>query len=273
MRAPALVVIISGFLLCGTGQAQKVQFAPEEKSVVLERMKSVPGSNQERAERLREMFIQAGCGGASLVEQKVEGADTPNIICRLGTGEKDMVIVGAHYDLSSPERPLDNWSAAALLPAFYQGLREKRRNHSFLFVAFADSGNAPAGAESFIRGLAPSQLERAEAMINIDPLGLSPTKVWAAHSDKELVHSLIVMVYALKLPASQVDIAAAGVTDSGPFAARHIPQITIHSLTQQNVRSRAGTQFQPNNYYDSYRLICGYLAYLDGNLKPRPHSE
>jgi hypothetical protein len=80
------------------------------------------------------------------------------------------------------------------------------------------------------------------------------------------------MVYALKLSASQIDIAAAGATDSDPFAARHIPQITIHSLTQQNVTTGATTQFRPGNYYDTYRLLCGYLAYLDQTLKPR-HSE
>ncbi len=106
-------------------------------------------------------------------------------------------------------------------------------------------------------------------MINVDALGLSPTKVWTAHSDKDLVHSLIVMVYALKLSASQIDIAAAGATDSDPFAAHHIPQITIHSLTQQNVATGATTQFRPGNYYDTYRLLCGYLAYLDQSLKPR----
>ncbi len=109
-------------------------------------------------------------------------------------------------------------------------------------------------------------------MVNIDALGLSPTKVWAAHSDKDLVHDLIVMVYALKLPASQIDIATAGNTDSDPFAARHIPQITIHSLTKQNVDGTT-TQFRPNNYYDTYRLLCGYLAYLDRTLKSRPHSK
>jgi hypothetical protein len=273
MRTPGLAVIISGFLLCGAGLAQKVQFAPAEKSVVLERMKAIPESNQKRAERLRELFTEAGCWGSFLVEQKVEGAETPNIICRLGSGEGNMVIVGAHYDRSSPQRPLDNWSGASLLPVLYQGLRKKKRNHSFLFVAFADRDNDPVGAESFVRNLTPSQLDRAEAMVNLDVLGLSPTKVWAAHSDKDLVHSLIVMVYALKIPASQIDITGTGATDSAPFAARHVPQITVHSLTQQNVLSGASTQFQPNNYYDTYRLLCGYLAYLDGSLKPRPHSE
>ena len=274
MRGPGLAVTLFGLVLCGVSVAQKIQFTPAEKSVVLQRMKTVPGSNEERAARLKELFNQAGCNGNSLSEQPVESGETPNIICRLGTGERDTVIVGAHYErTSSPQRPLDNWSGAALLPALYQSLRERKRAHSFLFVAFADSGNVPSGAEFFVRHLSRSQLDRAEAMVNVDALGLSPTKVWAAHSDKDLVHDLIIMVYALKLPASQIDIATVGGTDSDPFAARRIPQITIHSLTQQNVATGATTQFRPNNYYDTYRLLCGYLAYLDQSLKPRPHSE
>ena len=274
MRRPGLFFRVAIVLLCGACLAQKVQFTPAEKSLVLERMKEIPGTNADRAARLKELFIQAGCNGNSLFEQKVEGADAPNIVCRLGTGDGDTVIVGGHYErTSSTQRPLDNWSGAAILPALYQSLRERKRNHSFVFVAFADNGNYPAGAEFFARHLTRSQLDRAEAMINVDALGLSPTKVWTAHSDKDLVHALIVMVYALKLPASQIDIAAVGNTDSDPFAARHIPQITIHSLTQQNVTTGATTQFRPNNYYDTYRLLCGYLAYLDQSLKPRPHSE
>jgi hypothetical protein len=253
--------------------AQKVQFSAEEKSAVLERMKDIPGSNQGRAEQIKALFAAAGCNGNSLTEQKIEAAETPNIVCRLGNGEGDLVIVGAHYDRnSSPQRPQDNWSGASLLPALYHSLRQKKRSHSFVFVAFADHDNNPAGAEFYVRHLSRSEREHAEAMVNIDALGLSPTKVWAAHSDKDLVQALIVMVYALKLPASQIDIAAAGSTDSDPFAARHIPQITIHSLTQQNVGG-ATTQFRPNNYYDTYRLLCGYLAYLDQSLKPRPRPE
>ena len=274
MRRLGVFARILILLLCGACLAQRVQFTPAEKSLVLERMKDIPGTNSGRAARLKELFSQAGCNGNSLYEQTVDGAESPNIICRLGATNASTVIVGGHYDLtSSPQRPLDNWSGAALLPALYQSLRERKRSHSYVFVAFADNGNSPTGAEFFARHLSRAELDHAEAMINVDALGLSPTKVWTAHSDKDLVHALIVMVYALKLPASQIDIAAVGNTDSDPFASRHIPQITIHSLTQQNVVTGATTQFRPNNYYDTYRLLCGYLAYLDQSLKPRSHNE
>ena len=273
MRGKALIYQALIVILCGASPAQRVQFTPADKAAVLERMKNIPETNAARALKLKELFSDAGCNGNSLMEQKVDGVDSPNVICRLGTDESDMVIVGAHYDRnSSAQRPLDNWSGAAILPALYQSLKSRKRNHSFVFVAFADSGPNPVGAEFYVNHLARTQLDRVEAMVNVDALGLSPTKVWSDHSDKDLVHSLIVMVYALKLSASQIDIAAAGTTDSDPFAARRIPQITIHSLTQQNVTG-ATTQFFPNKYYDTYRLLCGYLAYLDQSLKPRQHSE
>jgi hypothetical protein len=269
-----LLTAISCFFLCGICLAQKVQFTAIEKPLVLERMKSVPETNAARAASLKELFIGAGCNGNSLIEQTVEGAETPNIICTLGTGKGNTLIVGAHYERStSLQKSLDNWSGASLLPALYQSLREKKRDHTFIFVAFADDGRDPVGAEFFASHLSNPQLNHAEAMINLDTLGFSPTKVWTAHSNKELVHSLFIMVYALKMPASQIDIAAIGHKDSDPFSALHIPGITIHSLTQQTLVTGVVPSFRPGNYYDTYRLLCGYLAFLDQRLKSKPHSE
>src|SRR5215475_7662612 len=134
MRGPGLVMAMSSLVFCGAVLAQKVQFSAAEKSAVLERMKSIPESNLERAAQLKALFAAAGCNGNSLMEQKMDGAETPNIICRLGNGEGEMVIVGAHYDrISSPQRPLDNWSGASLLPALYESLRLRKRSHNFIF--------------------------------------------------------------------------------------------------------------------------------------------
>src|SRR5882724_6306745 len=270
MRGVRLAVSIWIVALCGAGLAQKVQFAPADEHAILERMKTIPEGNQERVAGLKALFSKAGCDG--LAEQPVDGVEIPNITCRLRGAGSDTIVVGAHYErASSTQRPLDNWSGASLLPALYQSLQGRTRRHNFIFVAFADKGNDTAGAEFFTRHLGQPELDRTEAMINVDALGLSPTKISVAHSDKDLVHDLVVMVYALKLSASQIDIAPAGNTDSEPFASLRIPQITVHSLTQQNVVTGETTEFRPSNYYDTDRLLCGYLAYLDQTLKPRPH--
>jgi hypothetical protein len=270
MRGALLIFFVA---VCMTCPAQKVAFSPEDKSRILERMENTPAGDADRAARIRAMFAEAGCNGHFLQEQPVSGAVSPNIICEL-PGESDAsVIVGAHYDRNtSAARPLDNWSGASLLPAIYKSLRDRKRSHSFIFVAFADNGGDLKGAESFAGHMSAAQLRRTEAMVNLDVLGLSPTKVSPSHSDKDLVHDLVVMVYALKLPASQIDMETAGPADSEPFASRRVPRITIHSMTRP-ILDGVPAQFRPNNYYDTYRLLCGYLAYLDANLKPRTHSE
>jgi hypothetical protein len=270
LRGAALSVFLAG--MCVAGAAQKVQFLPENKAEIVQRFKEMPATDSERAARIKELFAEAGCGPGSLREQPVEGADAPNVICELPGESNGVVIVGAHYDrVSSAERPIDNWSGASLLPALYHSLHNKKRRHTFIFAAFADKGVELAGARAFAGQMSPDDLRRTEAMINLDVLGLSPTKVWTSHSDKDLVHDLLVMVYALKLPASQIDREGAGPSDSETFASRQIPLINIHSLTQQNLADGATTPFRPNNYYDTYRLLCGYLAYLDAILKPRPN--
>jgi hypothetical protein len=257
---------------CTAGTAQKLEYAPLEKPTVLERLKETPASDSLRATRIKDLFADAGCNGRYLREQP-SSSGAPNIICQLPGESDEAVIVGAHYDATATsQRPFDNWAGASLLPALYQSLRQRKRRHTYVFVAFADHEGDLAGAELYAERMSAPERRHTEAMVNLDALGLSPTKVWTSHSDKDLVHSLVVMVYSLKLPASQIDMETAGITDSEPFAARHIPQITIHSLTRQNLEG-ATTPFRPNNYYDTYRLLCGYLAYLDVTLKPRSPVE
>ncbi len=148
MRGPALVIAICGLLFCGACLAQKVQFTSIEKPLILQRMKSVPETNAARVSRLKELFTEAGCNGNCIVRAKSGRRETPNIVCLLGTGKDDTLIVGAHYErTTSTQTPLDNWSGASLLPAIYQSLRNKKRNHNFIFVAFADNGKDPTGAE------------------------------------------------------------------------------------------------------------------------------
>lgn len=253
--------------------AQQVKFTLLDKNEVVGRAEQPPSTDLERAEQLKVWFDQAGCGVIDLTEQRVEGAVAPNVICRLRGQSSSTIVVGAHFDHgTSPQRSLDNWSGAALLPGLYRCLKDRKRHFSFVFVAFADNGNDLVGAKSFVDHLDDEGAHNVRAMINVDALGLSPTKIWTAHSDKELIQVLIKSVYMLKIPASQIDLAAAGNSDSDPFAEQGIPQITLHSITHEHLRNVVVPKFRPGNYYDSYRLVCGYLALLDATLKKRYHS-
>ena len=272
MRAAALATILIG--LCGACSAQKVQVNPTDKNELLGSLAQPPQSDQERADRIQALFAAEGCTGNLLRAQPVKGASGPNVICELHGHDKESIVVGAHYDQAvTAGRPIDNWSAAALLPALYHGLRNRKRRHTFVFVAFADHGGDIAGADFFVTHMSASELGHVEAMVNLDALGLSPTKVWSSHSNKELVQDLLTMAYALKLPASQIDIERAGASDADSFIRQQIPNITIHSLTEENLAGGIATPLRPDSYYDSYRLLCGYLAYVDLVLKERPHTE
>src|SRR5262249_8438376 len=148
------------------------------------------------------------------------------------------------------------------------------RRQSLVVVAFGDSGGDLEGAQFFAAHMTADDVERTEAMVNLDPLGYSPTKISSSGSDKKLVEAFITVVYALKAMASQVDVDRGIHIDSEPFASLHIPQITIHSLTQEAVADlqngeKDPAEFRPRHYYNSYRLVSGYLAYLDEVLKPR----
>jgi len=252
--------------------AQKLRFSPVEKSIIVARATDIPFDGQERAARLKQLFMESGC--LTITEQSVPSSEMPNLICRF-SGESDKtIVVGANYGQVSP----DNWAGASLLPSLYQSLASRKRRHTFVFVAFADQKKASTGAQFFAGHLTASEVKHTQAMVDLDSLGLSPTKFWAAHSDKGLIKALVVVMYALKLPASQVDIAKTGDADSEAFASRNIPQITLHSLTREAVtlihnQQDVGQKLRPNNYYDSYHLISGYLAYLDETLKSRANSK
>ena len=264
-----LTVLI--FVLCAASYAQKVRFTPAQKSVVLERRESVPATESERQARLEELFKQAGCPERAMTEQKVESASGANVICRLAGKTNEVIIVGANYGLTPP----DTWNGAVLLPSLYQALAGRKRHHTFIFVAFADDKRALLGSAFFANHLSQSEQDHTDAMINLDALGFSPTKVSTQHSDSELVKSLIAIVYILKLPASQVDMSKAVSTDSESFVAKHIPRITLHSLTVDDLSELHNGellyahQFRPENYFDSYHLISGFLAYLDETFRHR----
>ena len=90
------------------------------------------------------------------------------------------------------------------------------------------------------------------------------------------------MAKQLNVPVSIVDVEQVGSSDSEQFAARKIPRITIHSLTQKTWEARIIhtskdriSAMQADDYYQTYSLLAAYLAFLDqvAGLPPAPHEK
>ncbi len=166
---------------------------------------------------------------------------------------------------------MDNWSGAALLPSLFEALRAKPRKHTFVFVAFTGEETGLNGSEFYVKQMTAAQRANIKAMVNLDCLGLSGTKVALSDSDADLAARLNGVAHAMKLPLAAINTGKIGMSDSRPFREKKIPAVEIHSMTQETLpilhsaRDQLGV-ISMDDYCDSYRLVCGYLAYLDSAL-------
>ena len=284
MKRPALLVALFLFS-AATAQDQPAQtartttaieFNTVPREVIEKRLARAVGKNDERKVALEQMFREAGCDGERLSQQKVEGSKLPNVICVLPGRTDSIIIVGGHFDAAEGSPGVaDNWSGAALLPSFFQSLSGQNRAHTFVFIGFNDRTKEIAGSEFYYSQLPAEQTVKVKAMVNLDSLGLSPTKVWMSRSDRDLANSLNSVATAMKLPLSAMETDHVGGSDGDAFSRRNIPTVTIHSVTTEafpilrSARDQLDTVHM-DEYFASYRLIAAYLAFLDGRLDTAP---
>lgn len=163
---------------------------------------------------------------------------------------------------------IDNWSGVVLLPALYRSLATKPRRHRILFVGFAEEEKGRVGSGYFVRQIPKSEHSVFDAMVNLDSLGLSWTRVWRHRAHPKLRALLESCSTAMSLPFGYVDIQQVGNSDSAAFHAAKIPVIDFHSLTQETITTLHSAKDQTtalrlDDYWRSYRLIAGFVAALD----------
>ena len=236
------------------------------------RLADFKNTNSEREQELHALFQEAGCSGERLTEQAVKHSRDPNVICVL-LGKMDArIIVGAHFDFVNAGRGVvDNWSGCSLLPSFYQSLQAVPRRHTFVFIGFTDEEKGLVGSKFYVHQMSKDDVGATSAMVNLDSLGTTPTKVELDRGDKGLANALASVASSLHLPLSVVNVHQVGRSDSDSFQDRHVPTIMIHSITNEtwpilhSPRDQI-TAIHPAEYYDTYRLLTAYLAYLDATL-------
>jgi len=249
--------------------APSVAYALLSRDAIELRLRSAPRKNEDREGALDSLFIQAGCRGANLSEEPVKHEKFPNLICRMPGSVDSMIIVGAHYDkVPRGGGVVDNWSGASLLPSLFESLREQPRRHTFLFIGFTAEEEGLVGSRYYVSQMTPDAVARTRAMVNLDTLALGPTKIWLTHSDRRLASAFLGVAQSMKLPAAIVNADNVGNDDSASFMRRRIPTLMIHSITNPtlHILHSAGDNLSAvkfGDYYDSYRLLSAYLAWLD----------
>jgi Zn-dependent M28 family amino/carboxypeptidase len=260
-----------GLLLAvaAAARAQSVRYVELPRDVIEERLRQYAGPDPARGANVKKLFREAGCSGEHLAEQPVARASAPNVLCILPGDSRQVILVGAHFDHAPEgEGVADNWSGASLLPSLYQSLNSAPRRHTFVFVSFTDEEKGFSGSRAYADRLTKDELAQVQAMINLDTLGLGPSKVWVSDSDPGLVQTITDLAARLKLPLGGMNVDGAGDSDGRSFKDRGIPIITLHSVTPETLNIlHTGKDALPaidlDAYYDSYKLITAYLATLD----------
>jgi Iap family predicted aminopeptidase len=238
------------------------------KAEIERRLRSFEDTNFKRELKLQSMFEEAGCSGDNLIEQRVKHAQAPNVICTLPGSTDSQIIVGAHFDfVDRGKGVVDNWSGCSLLPSLFQSLKETARHHTFLFIGFTNEEEGLVGSKFYVHQLSVEARRNVAAMVNLDSLGLSPTKMELDRADKKLTQALTTVAGNLKLPLSVMNVHPAR-SDSDSFQDTKIPAICIHSVTTETwpILHSPRDQFSAihlDDYYNTYLLLRAYLAYLD----------
>jgi hypothetical protein len=261
-----------------------VEIGPHAREALLAQLSPVPHDDADRKDRLLELFRGAGC---AQLEERSSGTEHPNVVCTLPGSSEATILVGAHYDRRRyGESVVDNWSGVVLLPSLYRAIAVAPREHGFVFVGFSEvervrsttKEELPPASRNFLRSLSPEQRRALVAMVNLKGLGLGETAIWAARADPSLRLDLRSVARSLGLPLREIDFRERVhvQADVHSFRREGIPTIMIHSfdletgiLLSQPQRDRSLEGIRPDAYYDSYRLISAYLAYLDHTLAKR----
>ncbi|HUO29520.1 MAG TPA: M28 family peptidase [Bryobacteraceae bacterium] len=258
--------------------AESISFYPVPKEVVLARLRQAASRNHDREATLKKLFGDAGCPAEWIAEQPVKHLKIPNVMCTWPGSTGARILVSAHTDhVETGDGTVDDWSGAAMLADLIESLRSVPRRHTFVFIGFSGEEQGLVGSAFYVKQLTPEQRSTIAAEVNLECLGLSHTEVWSGHADRQLANLAAVIAAAAKLPVHGVNLEEVYQDDAVSFAERRIPTIPFHSLTQETLAVLHSPHdtihaIHPDYYYESYRLLAYYLAFIDQRLDAKPDT-
>ena len=137
-----------------------------------------------------------------------------------------------------------------------------------MFAGFSGEEEGLRGSRAFVKLMNAEDKANVKAMMNIDCLGLGPTKIDVQHADQRLVEAVARVAHGTNLPIGVMNIGRVGMSDAASFRQIKVPTLEFHSLTQEtlpliNSSRDSASVLRPSDYADSYRLIGAFLAFVD----------
>jgi len=265
-----LIVLLISFAAVVFGADEPRIVGPE---IIQSRFSGLRQKNDERAQQLRRLFMEAGCGDRSYSEDKILSSPLPNLLCVLPGSSGRIVVVSGHFDNRGPgEGAVDNWSGAALLPSLYESLQGSSHRLTFEFIAFTDEEKGLIGSRDYAGHLSKEHRAQILLNVNIDSIGLpGPIRAWAGRSDDFLMTSAAIVADRVKVRIGASTLDKRYDSDAGAFIAWKIPVIDFSSLTQDTLpllhsKKDVRKAIDAKSYYDDYRFLAAYLAYLDATV-------
>jgi len=264
-----ILLAINGIAFAGT----TVSVGTVPNDVLALRLRNAPRRNEDRQARIRELFVEAGCAPEDVSERKVRHSHWSNVVCTIrGTGESE-IVTGAHFDhVDVGDGVVDDWSGAAMLGALITSLKTQPRNHTFLFVAFANEEKGLVGSHDFADSMKKEERATIQAMVNIDCVGVGTTAVWPHRANRRLLQLAQNTATAVGLELDLVNVEKVGDSDSHSFDYHGIPVIDFHSIHPETLHLLHSKQdvfgaIDMAKYGESFRIISTYLGVLDQVLR------
>lgn len=307
-----LLVCFCGFIY-STGQESKSgknEIKWVETEELIRELKDVPQTNASRAEKLIELFTQAGVKDIKRQEIDLANLRTKvfnaiatilmlpklrnrafNVIATVPGASEDIIIVGAHTDFRKDrggQGVIDDWSGANMLGNLAQTLLTVERKCTFIFVGFTMEEKGLIGSGYYVKNLPDEVKAKIKAMVNLECHGVSRMKCWLAGSTDSLEILASHLARQLSMTLSMTHRARPGWnTDSNNFLKEGIPAIAFDSLDDKDfplIDSPRDLfeEINTEHYREQYVFLTHYLLALDkyekvlspaNKDKPRPHAR
>jgi Zn-dependent M28 family amino/carboxypeptidase len=227
----------------------------------------VPCKAQDRPQAVKTLFEKMGAAPSDILVDKYGNVE--NIIVRKQGTTGETIVIGAHYDkVADGCGAVDNWTGIVTVARLYGSLKDYQSRKTILLVAFGKEEGGLIGSSAMVRAIKKVNLGQYCAMINIDSLGLSGPQVMDNASTKKLRILVGELAKEMNMPFAHAAIGGAD-ADSSSFAARKIPAVTIHGMTNDwrkilHTRKDQASQINPDSVYQGYRLALALTQRLDG---------